>query len=122
MPSVLIVEDEPTVAGRIRQLLEIGGCIAITLGGAEAALAFLREARVDLVIADSDLGEEMDGEALARVIQTHGPSCPVLLIGSRADAPPVSPGATASVLPDSFSDEVLIAAVKRSIDGSVTAS
>jgi two-component system, cell cycle sensor histidine kinase and response regulator CckA len=85
-PTVLVVDDEPTVRAVVRRTLASDGYRVLEAASGPAALELTaaHEGTVDLLILDLDLlgmrGEELAG----RILSLH-PRTPVLFISGRAD-------------------------------------
>jgi PAS domain S-box-containing protein len=78
--TVLVIEDNPEVAGISVSMLEELGYQVQLVSNAEAALREISETAFDLVISDIVMAGEMDGLALARAIRERQPGLPVLLV------------------------------------------
>ena len=52
MARVLVVDDHPAVAQAVAELVRLSGCEADVVHGGQAALAYLRTRRVELVLLD----------------------------------------------------------------------
>ena len=77
--SILVVEDEPSVADAFHLLLSIDKHQVETVADGETALARYNEGGYDLVITDF-LMPGIDGLELARLIKERAPHTPVVLI------------------------------------------
>lgn len=77
MPTILIVEDEPTVRGMLCELLSAHECIPV--GTAEEGLALLAKRPFDLVITDVRL-PGMSGEEFLRTVRRRAPEMPVIVV------------------------------------------
>lgn len=68
--TILLVEDDPTIAGNQARLLEKAGYRVVTAGDCASALASFRAdaEAIDLVLMDIDLGQGADGPQTARDI------------------------------------------------------
>ena len=64
--TILVVEDEPLVREIIVSELEDAGYEVLEAADGAAALALLREARVDLLFTDIRLPGEVDGWMFSR--------------------------------------------------------
>lgn len=69
-PSVLIVDDDPLVLGRLRELVAAGGYDVRTADGGIEALALLETSVASIVITDLNM-PGMDGVDLCRRIRAH---------------------------------------------------
>ncbi len=84
MPTVLIIDDNPSVATALEILLSLSGLRTLSAATPEAGLAMLGREAVDLVIqdmnfsADTTSGEE--GVALFGRIRAAHPDLPVILL------------------------------------------
>ncbi|HEY4583414.1 MAG TPA: ATP-binding protein, partial [Lysobacter sp.] len=83
--SILLVEDDPTVAAVVRGLLEAQGHRVRHVVHGLAALAEAGIAGYDVALLDHDL-PGMDGFALARQLRLHGFAAPLVAVTARADA------------------------------------
>jgi DNA-binding response OmpR family regulator len=79
--TVLVVEDEPEIAGVIRQYLERDGYRVAVCGDGAQALAEYGRLRPDLVLLDVLL-PGMDGYEVCRHIRAHGRT-PVIMLTAR---------------------------------------
>jgi PAS domain S-box-containing protein len=78
--TVLLVEDNPDVAGASAALVEQLGYQVQTAPNARAALDALEQHRFDLVISDIVMAGDKDGLGLARAIREAYPELPVILV------------------------------------------
>lgn len=83
--SVLLVEDDATIAEVIVGLLQARGHRVRAVPHGLAALTELALAPVDIALLDLDL-PGMDGLALARELRRQGFAQPLLAVTARADA------------------------------------
>jgi CheY-like chemotaxis protein len=83
--SLLLVEDDPTVADVIAGLLRAQGHRVTHAGHALAALAEAATLPFDAALLDLDL-PGMDGFALARQLRAQGFDRPLIALTARADA------------------------------------
>ncbi|MDI1251869.1 hybrid sensor histidine kinase/response regulator [Thermomonas sp.] len=84
MSHLLLVEDDPTVAEVIRQLLQEQGHDVSHAAHGLAALGEVAGNTFDAALLDLDL-PGMDGLALARVLRAQGFSAPLLAVTARSD-------------------------------------
>jgi DNA-binding NtrC family response regulator len=82
---VLLVEDNPDVAGATTVLLDQLGYRVRGVNDADAALRALDD-DIDLVFTDIVMPGRLDGLALARAIRQKHPGLPVLLATGYSDA------------------------------------
>jgi PAS domain S-box-containing protein len=78
--TVLLVEDNPDVAGASAALVEQLGYQVHTAPNARAALDALEQHSFDLVISDIVMAGDKDGLGLARAIREAYPELPVILV------------------------------------------
>ncbi len=84
--TVLVVEDNPEVAGVTVGLLEQLGYRALLADNAAAALALLRVEKIDLVLSDVVMPGGMNGIDLAAEVRREYPQVPVLLTSGYSEA------------------------------------
>jgi PAS domain S-box-containing protein len=84
--TVLLVEDNPDVAGASTGLLEQLGYVVQWSPNAEAALQTIASNGIDLVVSDIVMPGRLDGLGLARIIKQKYPDLPVLLTSGYSDA------------------------------------
>jgi CheY-like chemotaxis protein len=77
--SILVVDDEPSVANTLSLLLMIDKHRVEVAADGEQALAKYKEGNYDLVITDF-LMPGIDGLELARLIKARSPQQPILLV------------------------------------------
>src|SRR5215472_9421101 len=77
--SILVVEDDPSVAHSLSLLLTIDKHQVEVVGDAKTALTRYKAGSHDLVIADFFM-PGMDGLELARLIRAHIPQQPIVLV------------------------------------------
>lgn len=82
-PSVLVVDDEPSLVRVVEGYLTTDGFTVRTAGDGETALALARESEPDVVVLDLGL-PGMDGVEVCRQLRTFS-SCYVLMLTARAD-------------------------------------
>jgi DNA-binding NtrC family response regulator len=102
---VLIVEDEFLLRWPASEYLRDLGYRVIEAGSvSEAMVVFSSNTRVDAVFSDINLQGELNGHALARWLDKHYPTVPMLLTsGDKAAAASVSTGATRSFISKPYS-------------------
>ena len=83
MPTILVVEDEPTLLATLSFNLERQGYSVLTAVDGEAGLAQAREHRPDLILLDLML-PGMDGLELCRLIRRDS-NAPILMLTARSD-------------------------------------
>ncbi len=77
--SILVVEDDPDLREALGDTLELAGARPILVDSGEAALAYLQNQFVDMVVSDVNMGG-MDGHQLLAEVRRQFPQIPVLLI------------------------------------------
>jgi signal transduction histidine kinase/CheY-like chemotaxis protein/streptogramin lyase len=83
--DLLLVEDDPTVAEVISELLRVQGHRVVHAANGLGALSEIASARFDLALLDLDL-PGIDGLALARQMRAFGFDKPLIAVTARADA------------------------------------
>jgi CheY-like chemotaxis protein len=82
--SILVVEDDPSVADSLRLLLTIDRHYVDIVGDGEKALARYGEGKYDLVIVDFAM-PGIDGLDLAGLIKARAPQQRILLVTAYAE-------------------------------------
>ncbi len=91
-PTILVVEDDPLVRSMIVWELRDAGYAVLEATG-EAALAVLRQGRVDLLFTDIRLSAGLDGWSVAEEARALHPGLPVIYAtGYTVEQPRVVPG------------------------------
>lgn len=80
---ILLVEDEFLIAEWVAESLSEQGFAVRTVSNARDALRYLATARVDVLFTDINLGDGMDGTALARHAREMLPDLPVIYASAR---------------------------------------
>jgi CheY-like chemotaxis protein len=83
--TILVVEDNPDVAGVTSTMLSQLGYKTVHAQGADEALALLQKDAVDLVFSDIVMPGPMDGLTLGREIKSRYPALPVVLTSGYSD-------------------------------------
>ena len=83
MKTILIVEDEPSIARVVRDFLEHAGFAVLLAGDGEAALHHVRAVKPDLMILDLGL-PGMDGLDVTRAVRGFS-TLPIIVLTARAD-------------------------------------
>ena len=118
MPTILVVDDEPAIAGMLQDLLEDEGYHVVTAGNGQEGLACLPEARPQLVLSDVMM-PGLDGRAFCRALQADPTyrSIPVVLM-SAAAAPDARDGCTyAAFVHKPFDLDTLVGTITRVLNG-----
>lgn len=120
-PVVLVVEDEFLLRWPASEYLRDSGYRVIEAGSVSEAMVVLSShARVDAVFSDINLQGELNGHALARWLDKHHPTVPILLTsGDKAAAASVSTGAGRSFISKPYSladvDQLIKALLPRHV-------
>jgi CheY-like chemotaxis protein len=80
---ILLVEDEVLIAEWVAESFSEQGFAVRTVSNARDALQHLAAARVDVLFTDINLGDGMDGTALARHARAMLPDLPVIYASAR---------------------------------------
>ena len=83
MRTILVVEDEPRIAGLVRDYLEHAGFAVITAGDGAAAIALTRARRPDALVLDLGL-PRVDGLDVIRAIRRDS-RVPIVVLSARGD-------------------------------------
>jgi two-component system nitrogen regulation response regulator NtrX len=117
-PTVLVLDDEKNIRRAIEIALEQEGIRVLAAHDPAAALRYLQEKIIDLLILDIKLGE-IDGISFFRIVQTSGFNVPTLFISGNATltqaAEAIKIGAF-DFIEKPFSAERIVIAVKRCLE------
>lgn len=80
---ILLVEDDILIAEWVAEALSEQGFVVHAASSAGSALRYLAAAPVDILFTDINLGEGMDGTALARCARAMLPELPVIYASAR---------------------------------------
>jgi CheY-like chemotaxis protein len=80
---ILLVEDELLIAEWVAEALSEQGFVVHAAGSAGEALRYLAAVPVDILFTDINLGDGMDGTALARRARAMLPDLPVVYASAR---------------------------------------
>ena len=83
MRTILVAEDEPQIAGLVRDYLEHAGFAVISAADGAAALALARARRPDALVLDLGL-PRVDGLDVIRAIRRDS-RVPILILSARGD-------------------------------------
>jgi CheY-like chemotaxis protein len=83
--NILVVDDEPMVAGTVRLVLEMNGQKVELAENAETALERFAPGKYGLVVTDFKL-MAMDGLELAEKIRQQSPTQPIILLTAYAES------------------------------------
>ena len=82
MTRILIVEDEPAIAGLLRDDLALEGYDVVAVGDGEAATAAAGSSRFDLVVLDVMLPGK-DGFEVCRELRSAGLTVPIIMLTAK---------------------------------------
>ncbi len=77
--KVLIIEDEPDIAGFLKKGLEAELCVAETADTGERGIALAQSGTYDVIVLDFHL-PDMRGDEISAEIRKHRPSVPILVL------------------------------------------
>lgn len=89
-PTVLVVEDEPSLRKVLAVMLPERGYAVITAEDGDVALALHRANPAEVILSDIMM-PQLDGIALLRALRQQGDTTPIVLM-SAAPRPPVPDG------------------------------
>jgi len=117
---ILVVEDSPTQAQKLRYILENNHYRVGVACNGSAALARIAEEKPALIVSDI-LMPEMDGYELCRRIKSHGDSChiPVILLTSLSDPQGVIRGLACGAdnfITKPYNEELLLSRIRDMLD------
>jgi DNA-binding NtrC family response regulator len=103
-PAVLLVEDEPLLGELMTEALIDQGYDVHTAPDARDALRHLLSgADVDILFTDIDLGEGMDGAALAQLAHEMRPKLPIVYTSGRRTLDKIATVPGSAFLPKPYS-------------------
>jgi len=83
-PTLLLVDDEPSILSALRRLFRPQGYRILTAEGGTAGLAILEQQHVDLIISDMRM-PEMDGATFLKQVRQRWPQAVRILLTGYAD-------------------------------------
>ena len=105
-PAVLLVEDEPLLGELMTEaLIDQGFEVHAAPDAGDALRYLLSGAEVDVLFTDIDLGDGMDGAALAQLARQMRPKLPVVYTSGRRVPDDIAGVAGAAFLPKPYSLE-----------------
>jgi DNA-binding response OmpR family regulator len=110
-PTVLVVDDEPSIRLLCRVNLELDGFSVLEAGSLGEARGHLEASPVDVVLLDLHLGPERSYELIEELTQAT-PRIPVALVTGSADVMTASRAGADAVLPKPFGIEQLTSTVR----------
>lgn len=78
MANILLVEDDQNLAYMLCENLEIEGFSVIHLNRSEKVLTVLKDQKIDLLLIDVDLEEDINGFDLADRVRVDYPNLPII--------------------------------------------
>jgi DNA-binding response OmpR family regulator len=120
--TLLLVDDEKILRDAVKEILEVNGFNVIDAADGDAALGWLAQVKIDLVITDLVM-PNMDGVELVEKIRTQYKQLPIIVVSGSGTAVTKRfgiesiniPGATASIAKP-FKSTELIALVNNLLD------
>jgi two-component system response regulator FlrC len=115
MSTILIVEDDRSLAEALRDTLELEGYRVLAASNSAEALTILAEEAIDLVLSDVHM-QGMDGHGLLRTVKQRWSEIPVLLMtafGSISKAVEAMRAGASDYLTKPFEASALLAAVGK---------
>jgi DNA-binding response OmpR family regulator len=110
-PTVLVVEDEPSLRLLCRLNLELEGFSVLEAATLSEARSRLESSSVDVVLLDLHLGREL-GQTLVAELAARTPRVPVALVTGTAELPSAEESGADAVLPKPFQIDRLVATVR----------
>lgn len=79
---ILVIDDEPVIRDLLCEVFDLDGFVAVPMGDADQAAAFLTRQAMDvaLILTDVNMPGLMDGAALANHSRLLWPSIPVVVM------------------------------------------
>ncbi len=114
-PTVLVVEDDPSLREALCDTLELGGFSTLSADDGERALELFEASPIDLVVSDVNMSR-LDGHGLLRRLKARRPQVPVLLMtghGSIASAVQAMQAGAADYLVKPVESAVLVSRVSE---------
>jgi len=120
-PAVLLVEDEPLLGELMTEALIDQGYEVHTAPDARDALRHLLSgADVDIMFTDIDLGEGMDGAALAQLAREMRPKLPIVYTSGRRAPDQIAAVPGSAFLPKPYSLDTVRKTLARLVGGCST--
>jgi CheY-like chemotaxis protein len=117
-PAVLLVEDEPLLGELMTEALIDQGYEVHTAPDARDALRHLLSgADVDILFTDIDLGDGMDGAALAQLAREMRPKLPIVYTSGRCAPDQIAAVPGAAFLPKPYSLDAVRKTFARLVGG-----
>jgi len=92
-PTVLVVEDDPTILTLLEVNFEMEGFVVLTAEDGEAGFAVAKEAKPDVIVSDVMM-PKMSGLELVQALRGHSATkrIPVVLLSAKAQGTDVRNG------------------------------
>jgi CheY-like chemotaxis protein len=117
-PAVLLVEDEPLLGELMTEALIDQGYEVHAAPDARNALRHLLSgAHVDILFTDIDLGEGMDGAALAQLAREMRPKLPIVYTSGRMAPDQIAAVPGSAFLPKPYSLDTVRNTLARLVGG-----
>jgi len=82
-PTILVVDDEPSILELLGRFAEDGGFTVVTCAGGQEALEYLKHHRTDIALVDLRM-PGVDGLEVLRAIRGADPDCRTVLMSGQA--------------------------------------
>lgn len=119
VPTVLMVDDEPSVLSALRRLFRPQGYKLLQATNGADGLALLRENAVDVVISDMRM-PEMDGARFLELVRKHDGGVARILLTGYADIAAtiaaINLGAIHRYIAKPWDDQALLVVVREALD------
>jgi len=115
-PTVLVVDDEPSIRLLCRINLELEGYEVVEAGTLSDARAALEAGDVSLVLLDLHVGHE-SGRSLLEELRRRTPPVPVALVTGSAELHPAGDGTADATLVKPFTIDALLRTVRALASG-----
>ena len=114
MPTILVVEDNPTILNLLASVLDREGFAVLTANCAATVLSLphSQRAHVDVLVSDVVM-PGMDGPTLATRMKLENPSLSVLLMSGYCAPEQLAMGQSFHFLPKPFSVELFLRIIRR---------
>src|SRR5271170_8236300 len=83
--SILLFEDDDTLAGLLARVLRADGCHVDVLDSADSIPGAAKLARYDVVLSDIHLANDTSGHEVLKRVRSASPTTPVILMTAYAD-------------------------------------
>jgi DNA-binding response OmpR family regulator len=117
-PTVLVVEDDPSLRMLCRVNLELEGCRVFEASSLERAAELVAEEPIDVVLLDLHVGQR-DGRELLPLLREKRPEAAVCLLSGTSESDPPSLEGVEGFIRKPFELDELAATVRRLASTSV---